>query len=318
MLSIRNGMIAETHSIFPPGKTADTEDYGTNSMANNVACMVSPFSLLGWLRRGITESLISQGISPCHNYDLTNVSASNQDYRGYAKQDLAHGYHKKRMGKGESKEKPECEAVTGEPCIVAQMFGGFTGHHRVFSVMPVKVSPVKAHYEKGIRNITGMGNFRKIAISPRSAVDGTPFATHTSDVISNFDAIMHLRMYEDNGNSSRLNLHTAMIMRGIEYLSAHSEEFQSQLGGQRTFGGGFIDASFLPPTLTRDEVRKYHLLLIKNEDDAENGNTFPAGIKEKILAWQETQKSINEELNIELKRQRELFGIDKQWWNKEV
>lgn len=312
MLSIRNGMIAETHSVFPPGENAETVDYGTKSMANNVACMVSPFSLLGWLRRGITESLISQGISPCHNYDITNISTSNKDYRGYATQDLAHGYHKKRMGKGENKEKPECEAVTGEQCIIGKMFGGFTGHHRVFSMMPVKVTPIKAHYEKGIRNITGMGNFRKIAISPRSAVDGTPFATHTSDVIANFDAIMYLKMYETNP------LYIATIMHGIEYLSKHSEEFTSQIGGSRTFGSGFVEPTFLPPELDREETRKYHNLLMKTEDNAEDADSFPKSIKDKLSAWQEEQKNLNELLATELKHQKDLFGIDKKWWNQEI
>jgi len=312
MLSIKNGMIAETHSVYPPGETAGTVDYGTDSIANNVACMVSPFSLLGWLRRGVTEYLISQGISPCHNYDITNISASNKDYRGYAIQDLKHGYHKKRMGKGDNKEKPECEAINGEQCIVAKMFGGFTGHHRVFSMMPVKVTPVKAHYEKGIRNITGMGNFRKIAISPRSAIDGTPFATHTSDVIANLDAIMYLRMYENNP------LYVAMIMHGIKYLSEHCEEFSSQLGGSRTFGSGFVEPTFLPPDLNRDETRKYHLLLMKTEDDTEGKDSFPATIKSKILAWQEEQNKLNNDFNIELQHQKDVFGIDKKWWNQEI
>lgn len=312
MLSIRNGMIAETHSVFPPGENSETVDYGTKSMANNIACMVSPFSLLGWLRRGITESLISQGISPCHNYDITNISTSNQDYRNYAKLDLEHGYHKKRMNKGDHKEKPECEAVTGEQCIVGKMFGGFTGHHRVFSVMPVKVSPVASHYEKGIKNITGSGNFRKIAVSPRSAVDGTPFATHTSDIIANFDAIMYLKMYEDNP------LYVAMIMNGIEYLSNHSEEFTSQLGGLRTFGNGFMETTFLPPSLTREETQKYHVFLIKNESDAEDSDKLNEKIKSKISEWQDEQKKLTELLNAGLKHQKELFGIDKKWWSKEI
>jgi hypothetical protein len=311
MLSIKNGLIAETHSIPPPGESSKNLNYGIKTIANNITCTVSPFSLLGWLRHGITEYLISLGISPCHSYDLTNIS--NEGYRNIAIQDLEHGYHKKRLNKGENTGKPECEATIGTQCIVAQIFGGFTGHHRVFSVMPVKVSPVKAHYNKGVRNITGRGNYRNIAVSPRSAVDGTPLATHTADVIANLDAILYLKMYEDNP------LYIAMIMRGFEYLYEHRDEFECQLGGSRTFGSGFIEPTFLPSALTREETTKYHNLLITTEEeDASNSDSLPESIKTKISEWQDEQKKLNTILDNELKIQKDMFGIDKRWWSREI
>jgi len=313
LLSIRNGLIVDTHSVYPPGETSETVEYGIKAIANNVNCMISPFSLLGWLRHGITEYFISQGISPCHNYDLTNVSKSNEEYVKIATMDLKHGYHKKRMGgKGDNKEKPNCEAVMGEECIVAKMFGGFTGHHRVFSVMPIKTTPVQGHYDKGIKNITGKGNYRNIAISPRSAVDGTPFATYTADVVANVDAIMYLRMYDANP------LYIAMIMRGIEYLNEHRYEFDYQLGGNRTFGSGFIEPTFLPPELTRAEVTTYHNLLIKTEDRAEDSDTLSKELSDKISTWKDKQKEMNVLLDAELKRQKDMFGVDKKWWDAEL
>lgn len=311
LLGIRNGLIVDTHSVFPPGETSETVEYGIKAIANNVNCMISPFSMLGWLRHGITEYLISQGISPCHSYDLTNVSKSNEEYVKIAKMDLEHGYHKKRMGKGDTKEKPECEAATGEECIVAKMFGGFTGHHRVFSIMPIKTTPVQGHYDKGIKNITGKGNYRNIAISPRSAVDGTPFRTLDVDVVANVDAIMYLRMYDANP------LYIAMIMRGIEHLNEHRYEFDYQLGGNRTFGSGFIEPTFLPPELTRAEVTTYHNLLIKKEDEVE-GSTLPKELSAKISAWEDRQKELNGLLDAELKHQKDMFGIDKKWWDTEL
>lgn len=323
MLSIRNGLIIETHSVFPPGETNETVDYGIKSIANNIACTISPFSLLGWLRSGITEYLISQGISPCHSFDITNIGKSNQDYVNYAVQDLKHGYHKKRLNKGEHKEEPECQAIKGEQCIVSKMFGGFTGHHRVFSLMPVKVTPVQSNYDKAIKNITGKGNYRNIAISPRSAVDGTPFATHSVDAIANLDAVLFLKMYDDNP------LFVAMIMRGIEYLSQNYEKFNHQLGGNRTFGCGFIEPTFMSPTLTRDETIEYHNLLIKQEDGLETeivtnieNKSKQKGlsdkIKEKISLWSKEQIQLNTLLDTELKHQKDLFGIDKKWWNQEI
>ncbi len=312
MLSIRNGMITETHSVFPPGETNETVEYGIKSQANNIACTISPFSILGWLRGGITEYLISQGISPCHSYDLTNISKSNQDYVDYAVQDLQHGYHKKRMSKGEHKEKPECEAVTGKQCLVARMFGGFTGHHRVFSLMPVKVSPIQSNYDKAIKNITGKGNYRNIAVSPRSQVDGMPYATHSVDAIANLDAILYLRMYEDNP------LYIAMILRGIEYLAKNEDKFSHQLGGNRTFGCGFIEPAFLPSDLTRDETTVYHNYLIKNEDNVNDNNKLKKDIQNKIDSWQSKKAELDMILDSELKIQKDLFGIDKKWWQQEI
>lgn len=314
MLSIKNGLITETHSVFPPGEGSETVEYGVKAMANNIACTISPFSLIGWLRKGITEYLISQGISVCHSFDLTNVSKSNTEYINYANQDLNHGYHKKRMGKGDSKERPECEAVTGKQCMVYQMFGGFTGHHRVFSIMPVKITPIQTHYDKAIKNITGKGNYRNLAISPRSHVDGTPLSTHNADVIANLDAILYLKLYNSGSN----DLYTAMIMRGVEHLSKHTDDFEHQLGGARTFGCGFIEPTFLSPELTREEVTKYHNLLIKQEDAAEDNDGLSKTISEKLSRWQDRQKELNEILNAELKTQKDLFGIDKKWWNREL
>lgn len=313
MLSIKNGMIVETHSVFSQGKTNETENYGIKAMANNIPCTISPFSLLGWLRRGLTEYLISQGISPCHSFDITNISKSNEDYVNYARLDLEHGYHKKRMGKGDTKEKPECEAVKGEQCIIGKMFGGFTGHHRVFSIMPVKISPVQAHYNSGIKNITGKGNYRNLAISPRSSVDQSPFATYNADVVANLDAILYLRMYENNP------LYIAMIMRGIDYLSQQQNEFEHQLGGQRTYGCGFIEPTFLPPELTRPEVVKYHNLLIKKEDSLDtDSESLTKEISGKIQAWESNKGELNKLLDTELKHQKELFGIEKRWWSQEI
>ncbi len=316
MLTIKNGLIAETHSVFSPGETNETVDYGIKSMANNIACTISPFSIIGWLRHGITEYLISQGISVCHGYDITNISKANEEYRKIALQDIQHGYHKKRLNKGEHKEKSECEAKTGKQCIVNKMFGGFNTHHRVFSLMPVKVSPVKTHYDSAVRNITGKGNYRNIAVSPRSSVDGTPFATHSVDTISNLDAILFIKMYEDNP------LYVAMIMRGIEYLSQNSSNFNHQLGGSRTFGCGFIEPTFLPINLSRDETIKYHNLLIKKEDSIDidsKDNGLTKDINEKISNWETIEKKkLNEILDVELSEQKKSFELSTKWWEQEL
>lgn len=309
MLSIRNGMIAESHSVFPPGESDETAQYGIKKIANNINCTVMPTSVLGWLRYGVTEYLIKQGISICHGYDLSLVTS--KDYKEYVVQDLKHGYHLKRMPKGDHTGKPECEAVRGKQCLVSEIFGGFTGAHRVFSLLPVKTSPIDSQYTRGIKNITGKGNYLNTAISPRSAVDGTPYATHTIDSLANFDAILYIKMYEPN---PRMDVHIAMLLRAFDYLNTSSNDFKHQLGGNRTFGCGFMESTTLPIDMTREEVVKYHSVLIKLEEKADDADGLTNNIKEKIIAWEEQKKKYDKLLDEELKIQKELFGIDKKWW----
>ncbi len=307
-ISIKNGLIPETHSRFPPGETDETIEYGVKYPANTIDCTISPWSLLGYLRYGVTQALIEKGISVCHSYDLNLPS---KDYRTFVEQDLAQGYHRKAMAKGEHTGKPECEAIIGHQCIVAEMFGTFTGSHRVFSLMPVKISPIDSEYARGIKNVTGKGNYLKLAISPRSAVDGTPYATHTVNVIENLDAILYIKMYEPN---PKMDVHIAVLLMGIDYLNTHQNQFKHQLGGGRTFGSGFIEATALPIDLTRQEVVKYHSRLIKIEDKADNSDDLSKETKDKIEVWESEKAKYAIILKKELVIQKERFGIDKKWW----
>lgn len=336
-VSIKNGMIAETHSIFNTqsidNKDADTATYGIRRIANNVAVTISPWTLLGHLRSGVTEYLISQGISVCHGMDLTNVS-KNEDYVDMVDHDLEHGYHRKRMGdgNGNKNEMPECEAVHGKPCIVAEMFGGFTSHHRVFSLMPVKVTPVKSQYRNDVRNITGLGNFRNLAIAPRAAVDQNPYTFYNVDVVANLDTIMYLRMYEDNP------LHVAMLMRAVEFLNQRTEDsdYNHQLGGARTFGCGWVQSEFLPPDLTRDETITHHMNLISREEavgneleadskspeDVKEEPTGKAGVSKKVSAkfeaWKVEKAQLDKDLDAKLLEWKSLFGTEKKWWSQKA
>jgi len=307
-ISIKNGLIPETHSRFPPGENDETVEYGVRYPANTIDCTISPWSILGYLRYGVTQALIEKGVSVCHSYDL---NLPGKDYRTFVEQDLAQGYHRKAMKDGEYKGKPECEAVMGEMCIVAEIFGTFTGSHRVFSLMPVKVSPIDSEYTRGVKNVTGKGNYLKLAISPRSAVDGTPYATHTVNVIENLDAILYIKMYEPN---TRMDVHVAVLLMGINYLNDHQNDFKHQLGGGRTFGSGFIEATALPTEMTRQEIVKYHGRLIKLEDKADDSDDLSKETKEKIERWDAEKTKYAAILEKELKDQKERFGIDKKWW----
>ncbi len=314
-ISIKNGLIPETHSRFGQGETDETREWGKKFPANNIDCSISPYSLLGWLRYGVTEALIERGISVCSSYDLNKPP--KKEYQEFVAQDTAHGYHRKVAPKSKEKEKdgnagkPECEVVIGKQCIVSEIFGGFRGNHRVFSMMPVKTSPVDGEYTRGIKNVTGKGNFLTLAISPRSAVDGTPYATHTVNVIENLDAVMTLKMYEPN---PRMDVHIAVLLMGIDHLNAHKDDFKHQLGGGRTFGSGFIEATALPISLTRREIVTYHGKLMRLEEDADNADGLPPEIKSKVELWDDEKAKYAKLLEPELKIQKEKFGVDNKWW----
>lgn len=351
-------MIAETHSIFntqnPDSKDENTATFGIGRIANNVAVTIAPWSLLGYLRSGVTEYLISNGISVCHGMDLTQVN-KNPDYVDMVDRDLQHGYHRKRMGSVTDDEKktrtsatnelPECEILRGEPCLVARMFGGFTSHHRVFSLMPVKVTPVKSQYRNDVRNITGLGNFRKLTIAPRAFTDQRPYTFHSTEVIANLDAIMYIRMYENNQSYEDNQLYVAMLMRAVEYLNGQTENsnYNHQLGGSRTFGCGWMQIEFLPPDLTRDETIVHHMNLITKEEAAGNdmvvGNEENTGADEqmkgkvktskqvaaKFDAWQVEKVILDKLLDDEITRQKTKFGIDvkksgsdEKWWSQKA
>lgn len=304
-ISIKNGLIPETHSKFPQGETDETMSYGKKAVANTIACSISPYSLLGWLRFGVTEALIEKGISVCSAYNLNIVTY--KDHKEFVIQDTLHGYHRR----GSPKSTPECVTKKGKQCIVSEMFGGFGSNHRVFSVLPVKCSPIDSEYTRGVKNVTGKGNFLTLAISPRSAVDGTPYATHEVNVIENLDAILFIKMYEPN---PRMDVHIAMLMIGIDYLNSHKDVFEHQLGGGRTFGNGFIEPTFLPISLTRPEAVEYHSKLIKLEDKADDADGLSKNIRPKIEQWEIEKTKYISILDTELKVQKDLFGIDKKWW----
>lgn len=311
MLNIKNGMIAETNSSFPQGEAEETSKHSIKKIGNSISCVVSPFSILGWLRHGITEFLISKGISTCHSYDLSKNL--KEETANWAEQDLARGYHRKLAIKKGNKADPECVSIKGTPCIVCEMFGNFTGQHRTFSLMPVKISPVESRYSRGVGNITGRGNYRNLNISPRSHTDGSPFNTFDVDVIANFDAILYIKMYESN---LRLKEHVAMIYGGIKYLKEHQNDFNHQLGGARTSGCGFIDPTFLPTTMTRKDVIKHHNTLISMEDKDEDTKTTQSD-------WEKTDEpELNEILKNVIEEQKK-FGFQKDitgkiinpWWD---
>lgn len=315
LISIRNGMIVDTHQLFPPDKKEDPAMIKT--IASNISCTLSPFSMLGWLRGGVTAYLISEGISPCHGYDLTTVSKTGERAKNVV-EDLEKGYHKKRMGKGgeANKEKPECEVVMGEPCLTYRMFGGFTAHHRVFSMVAFKTSPVKDRFYKQKENITGTGNYRRINVSPRTSDGITPYNTYEYDVLANVDGIQYLRMYEDD------DVYVGMLLRAIEYLYAHRNDFGHQLGGSRTFGHGFIEPVVINPLYTRAEAVNYAKLMRKAEEDFDSDNIAEVETKgemaKKDETWVVEHERIMGVLDDELKRQKDLFGIDKHWWSIEL
>lgn len=320
-VTIRNGIIVDTHQQF--SSTTKDSPYQIGTIANNVAAILPSSTIRGWLRFGMTEYLIHDiGISVCHGYDLHNVSKTGKRYKNTL-EDLIAGYHLKRIkennqyGKG-NKGKPECLAAQGESCIIGKMFGSFTGNHSVFSTMPFKIDPVKAKFNQQKANVTAMGNYRQLNVSPRSADGETPYQTFLTDVIANVDGIQYIRMY---GNDTT---YIGMFIRGIEYLYEHRNEFQHQLGGSRTAGHGFVNPSFINPLYSRKDAITYVTQLHRSETEYESKESIEtdegktANMKRKDDEWSDLRESILNDLDVELEHQKELFGIEKEWWTTEI
>ncbi len=306
-LSIRNGLIPETHSNYP-----STSELPIRVPGNALRVTISGNTINGWLRHGLTEALIHAGVSPCHSFDVDNTSRLTEKI-----EDLKYGYHRKAFKNGKKENgasKPECEVVIGKKCLVAEMFGTFAGAHKVFAEMPMKLTPIKKDLEKGVRGVCGFGNFLEIASSPRSMVNGIPFNTYKQYVVANVDAILTLKFYEPN---LRMEEHLAALLHAVEYLNEHGDEYNHQIGGFRTTGNGFATVTAIPLAFTEKESVDYLIKLIALEDKADDADGITEDMRVKIEDWKAEKERYAKIFAEELKVQKEQFGLDKKWWKME-
>jgi len=52
--------------------------------------------------------------------------------------------------------------------------------------------------------------------------------------------------------------YVGLLVEAIDYLDAHSAEYDMQLGGARNFGAGIVDAEVVNPLYTDSELRRVY------------------------------------------------------------
>lgn len=322
LVGIRNGMIVDTH-LDEPQDNKNKWRQGVDVLGNVVTCIISPHSIAGLLRRGISEYLRQEGISSCASFDIENTSGDER--KNAFQKDINNGYHYRNFRSKEKKdseekkprEGPQCmyEYKGEKECLISEMFGGMGGktgaRHRKFILHPMKLSPKQLEYDNNIKNVTGKGNFRQLIVAPRSMEDNIPFAYYQIDTVGNMDGIQYITIYNDV-KPDRVDIYTALFMKGVEFLNIHKEEFNFQLGGFRTSGYGIVDYEFLPTFLNREQTREYHKKIINKEEKADQSDKVQVVIDKWPLEKTRLEKLLSEELKIH----KELFGIDKKWCNK--
>lgn len=316
LLGIRNGMIVDTHLDSPQGKDGNEWRQGIDTLGSVVTCIISPHSIAGLLRRGISEYLRQEGISSCASFDINNTSGDER--KNAFQKDIDNGYHYRNFhAGGKTGEGPQCmHEYNGEKqCLISEMFGGMGGktpaRHRKFILHPLKLTPKQGEYDNNIKNVTGKGNFRQLITAPRSMEDGIPYSFYPVDTVGNVDAIQYVTIYNDV-KSDRSDIYAGLFMKGVEFLNIHKEEFAFQLGGFRTSGYGIVDYDFLPTFLDRDQTREYHKKRINKEEGADQSKE----IQDIVDKWLPEKSRLEKLLSDELKVHKELFGIDKKWCNK--
>jgi hypothetical protein len=49
-----------------------------------------------------------------------------------------------------------------------------------------------------------------------------------------------------------------LLVEAVDYLDAHSDEFELQLGGARNFGAGMVDARVINPLYSDAEIKRVY------------------------------------------------------------
>ena len=82
--------------------------------------------------------------------------------------------------------------------------------------------------------------------------EGQPLRQATRDVVGNLVGTWRLTLRELKPE------YVGLLVEAIDYLDAHSDEFEMQLGGARNFGAGIVDAHVVNPLYSEAELRRIY------------------------------------------------------------
>lgn len=234
LLAPGDGIVTDRHH-------ASADRYEADDPQNQIAGQISPFTLSGWLRHGCERVLHVAGATACH------PGESNADYMlaDVYERDLDAGYH----------EKGSCvdEGDDDTGCVIYDLFGGFGDRAGRVIRRPIRFSPIRRQVD--VTKGEAEAHYRQLNTQVRSrneADEGQPLRQATRDVVGNLEGTWRLTLRELKPE------YVGLFVEAIDYLNAHSDDYEMQLGGARNFGAGIVDAEILNPLYTEREIRRVY------------------------------------------------------------
>jgi len=231
LLAPGDGIVTDRHH-------ASADRYEADDPQNQIGGMVSPFPLSGWLRHGCERVMQVAGATACH------PGEANADYmlEDVYERDLDAGYH----------EKGSC--VDGDAgCVLYDLFGGFNDRAGRLVRRPLRFSPIRRQVD--VLQGEAEAHYRQLNTQVRSRNsedEGQPLRMASRDVVGNLVGTWKLSLRELKPE------YVGLLVEAVDYLDAHSEEFELQLGGARNFGAGMAEANVINPLYTDAEIKRVY------------------------------------------------------------
>jgi len=236
------GLLAPGDGILTDRHHASADRYEADDAMNQIGGQISPFPLSGWLRHGCERVHQISGATACH----PGEASANYMRKDVYDRDLQAGYH----------EKGSCvdSEVHGEHgCLIYDLFGGFGGRAGRLIRRPVGFSPIRRQVD--VTKGEAEAHYRQLNTQVRSRNsedEGQTLRHATRDVVANLVGTWRLTLRELRPE------YVGLLVEAVEYLNAHSDRFEMQLGGARNFGAGIVDATIINPLYSTSEVRRVY------------------------------------------------------------
>ena len=226
-------------SIMTDRHHASNGNYDDDDPQNQMGGIIPAFSLSGWLRHGMEETVQDHGGTACHPGEAN----ANFMKDGVYDRDLNAGYHEK----GSCTNNPKKD----NGCLVFDLFGGFGDVPGKVMRRPVKFNPVRSSvdYTRG----QAEGHYRRLnrnVVSRNREDNREPLRNTELDAVANLDGCWHLSFREMKPEF------IGLLAEGIDFLDRNKTDFMHQLGGARNFGAGIVDCELINPLYEERELKR--------------------------------------------------------------
>jgi hypothetical protein len=226
-------------SIMTDRHHASNGNYDDDDPQNQMGGIIPAFSLSGWLRHGMEETVQDHGGTACHPGEAN----ANFMKDGVYDRDLNAGYHEK----GSCTNNPKKD----NGCLIFDLFGGFGDVPGKVMRRPVKFNPVRSSvdYTRG----QAEGHYRRLnrnVVSRNREDNREPLRNTELDAVANLDGCWHLSFREMKPEF------IGLLAEGIDFLDRNKTDFMHQLGGARNFGAGIVDCELINPLYEERELKR--------------------------------------------------------------